>query len=1020
MRIEEISKELIEKMDTNGLYQLRLRSKQFFDKYTEFEKENLFIAVDWDDFFDRYEILISEFRNRNIKLGKWSLDEELRKRTTKAQDFYIRILGSMAESHSALGKHFSLLISHKGKNVLIDPAVHRSSIDENVDAVIITQSDKDYWEYVKEYDKIPVYSIGAVLDKLPPNDFHPILKPLTVDGLTLRPIKTTHKVGIPSMGVRADVGSLGFSIIPEFMTLTSDAKNLIKETIWLVGVVNYDEDDETAGKLSFRSLMELAKELKPEAIYLTNLRKDLLKHEDEVNEALKEWKGKILKDNDVLKYEDFVKTSQKSEEGHANETFEIDALVVGKHRIAQDDNSIDVYNYVLAVGEISSDWAGNIKKEDENAVIEFKGKFYQIIGKSDNTNQDVAKGSILRVTVEDVNGYETENPEFQYYKTHAVVVMQPVPEKDKPDEMEVLERLSELVLQKGTLKKEGIEKDVKISIQNKEQIQKPYPNEHACRIHDPKDLETPWGRNEELQIDGKPVSRIYGSKKGHPVLQAYRYKVDQWTAGQAETHCNSVGGNFEISKLDLDQFEQTGADDKYYKQDIKFMNSPTLAHLAVYGETKELQGRSDHKQQECDGIEVDEHLKCEWIKELNTIPEIEMRASCEGHDKDRISYVVFRLKNKDASGVVQTEMNKLNGIHSLMNVGNQGEPRIVVAGKTFYGESDWEGWWSSLAGKIKEVVGRVIKLDLEQFKQSGVWQNIKSMPDTWGNLIDDHHYLHTGYYRLKKGEKWGNWTEKEIIEYHAAIVSSLRKYNFPMLPTKLVKHELLEHDFIIPEILRKSGLPPKKTKFKKSLDIVSVNNIRHYKDGYEVRTEEILTHDASKPKGDTIEMKSAYTVPDGNYIGDSKTAHFLCTKKGIKPEKSKPDNNVCSIGFCEKEQKWYGWSHRALYGFTIKSTCKKGDCHYQPANKADFIEDCTLFWNDDNHIEITSTETIKDGDAGVYTSWKYDDTIKNEKLRGTIGGVFTRFPDKFGRGEWEAKTLSDAKQMAIDFAEGVS
>jgi len=27
---------------------------------------------------------------------------------------------------------------------------------------------------------------------------------------------------------------------------------------------------------------------------------------------------------------------------------------------------------------------------------------------------------------------------------------------------------------------------------------------------------------------------------------------------------------------------------------------------------------------------------------------------------------------------------------------------------------------------------------------------------------------------------------------------------------------------------------------------------------------------------------------------------------------------------------------------------------------------------------------------------------------------------KCGKGEWEAKTLDDAKQMAIDFAEGVS
>ena len=61
------------------------------------------------------------------------------------------------------------------------------------------------------------------------------------------------------------------------------------------------------------------------------------------------------------------------------------------------------------------------------------------------------------------------------------------------------------------------------------------------------------------------------------------------------------------------------------------------------------------------------------------------------------------------------------------------------------------------------------------------------------------------------------------------------------------------------------------------------------------------------------------------------------------------------VGYSPKESKWYGWSHRAIYGFKIGSTCKEGDCHYTPE-----------------------------------------------------------------KGEWTAKTMDDAKQMAIDFNEGVS
>lgn len=35
------------------------------------------------------------------------------------------------------------------------------------------------------------------------------------------------------------------------------------------------------------------------------------------------------------------------------------------------------------------------------------------------------------------------------------------------------------------------------------------------------------------------------------------------------------------------------------------------------------------------------------------------------------------------------------------------------------------------------------------------------------------------------------------------------------------------------------------------------------------------------------------------------------------------------IGFHEPTQKWYGWSHRAYYGFGIGDKIKKGDCGYE-------------------------------------------------------------------------------------------
>ena len=91
-----------------------------------------------------------------------------------------------------------------------------------------------------------------------------------------------------------------------------------------------------------------------------------------------------------------------------------------------------------------------------------------------------------------------------------------------------------------------------------------------------------------------------------------------------------------------------------------------------------------------------------------------------------------------------------------------------------------------------------------------------------------------------------------------------------------------------------------------------VLSVRHYQAGYEVRTEEVRVGNEEK----TIELKSAYT-PDGAYIGTSKWAHRLIATRGVKPEKASPTHSVCSIGFCEREQKWVGWSHRALCSFGL-------------------------------------------------------------------------------------------------------
>ena len=129
-------------------------------------------------------------------------------------------------------------------------------------------------------------------------------------------------------------------------------------------------------------------------------------------------------------------------------------------------------------------------------------------------------------------------------------------------------------------------------------------------------------------------------------------------------------------------------------------------------------------------------------------------------------------------------------------------------------------------------------------------------------------------------------------------------------------------------------------------------------------------------------------------------------------EAGKPIN----IGFNHDEQKWYGWSHRAIHGFEIGDKCEKGHINYRPVDKDDFLEDMIRFWSDEDALNITG-EHRKDG---VYIEWERSQNIPNEKLRGSITGQFQKYPDEYGRGEWEAKTLADTRQMAIDFANNIA
>ncbi len=193
------------------------------------------------------------------------------------------------------------------------------------------------------------------------------------------------------------------------------------------------------------------------------------------------------------------------------------------------------------------------------------------------------------------------------------------------------------------------------------------------------------------------------------------------------------------------------------------------------------------------------------------------------------------------------------------------------------------------------------------------------------------------------------------------------------------------------------------------------------------------------PETDGETHKVARTF-GGNYIGNPAMAKLLCDERGIEPDLITRDSNICSIGFSKKYGKWYGWSHRAIFGFKIGSKVVKGDCGYTADNPEEMIEDRANFFADiskesaDLHRAECQILPDRSGIRILHAPLKIpvvestaelvefldDEADLPEEVIDVFSGDNSVSERKCGRGEWTALTMSDARQMAIDFAESVS
>ena len=74
--------------------------------------------------------------------------------------------------------------------------------------------------------------------------------------------------------------------------------------------------------------------------------------------------------------------------------------------------------------------------------------------------------------------------------------------------------------------------------------EKPFANEHACRLKNPDDFQGDSFRRTTREHNGKEYSVIMAKLKGEDTMteQAYRYAKDIWSSSEAKNHCNSHDG----------------------------------------------------------------------------------------------------------------------------------------------------------------------------------------------------------------------------------------------------------------------------------------------------------------------------------------------------------------------------------------------------------------------------------------------------------------------------------------------
>lgn len=144
-------------------------------------------------------------------------------------------------------------------------------------------------------------------------------------------------------------------------------------------------------------------------------------------------------------------------------------------------------------------------------------------------------------------------------------------------------------------------------------------------------------------------------------------------------------------------------------------NAPTFAWSVYHNDSNPpwIPGRpGSHASVQWNGIDIDKQIPLNIVKELNSIPGIQVTASCQGHNESDIpdvnTYMIFLPKTQDENYVkiLVSKLNKNKDIKSGYGEGAMGRFRVAVVAPFSFDSNpiEFKKWWINLPKIIKKAL----------------------------------------------------------------------------------------------------------------------------------------------------------------------------------------------------------------------------------------------------------------------------------------------------------------------------